>query len=408
MGCGPPHSCVCLDMARVSGWLAVFAEEFDVGGAVFEGDGVATLDEFADLLDDVRIGEGGDVAGVHAIGNGGEDAAHDFAGAGFGHVGNDVDALGTGDFADHGFDGGDDLVDDLFIGSHAGFDGDVDFGDAAFDFVDDGNDGGFGDFWNAETGGFDLFGAEAVAGDVDDVVDAAEDAVITVGGEHGAIAGEIRPILPFFAFRILAIFFVVLLYEAIGIAPDGLHDAGPGISNADISGGVFAGFDLFSVFVPDGGINSERGGAGGAGLHAVERGLGGAEETAGFGLPPGVDDGCFAFADDFVIPAPDFGLDGFADGGHVLEGVVVFFWFVGAGFAEHANGGGRSVEDIDAETFGDAPGTSGVGELRDAFVENAGGGEGERAVDDVRVAGDPADVGHAPIDVAGLNVLVKL
>ena len=41
-----------------------------------------------------------------------------------------------------------------------------------------------------------------------------------------------------------------------------------------------------------------------------------------------------------MIPAPDFRLDGLADGGHVLEAVVVFLGLFGARFAKHANGGG--------------------------------------------------------------------
>ena len=66
------------------------------------------------------------------------------------------------------------------------------------------------------------------------------------------------------------------------------------------------------------------------------------------------------------------------------------------------------MENVDVEAFGDAPGTAGVGELRDAFVEDTRGGERHRAVNDVGVPGDPADVGHAPVDVFGMNVLVIL
>ena len=51
--------------------LAFFAEKFDVGWAVFDRGAVATLDLFADLLDDVGVGQGGDVAGVHVVGDGG-------------------------------------------------------------------------------------------------------------------------------------------------------------------------------------------------------------------------------------------------------------------------------------------------------------------------------------------------
>ncbi len=106
------------------------------------------------------------------------------------------------------------------------------------------------------------------------------------------------------------------------------------------------------------------------------------------------------------VALPNFGFDGLADGGHVLEVVVVLFRFVGTSFAEHSNCGWRSAEDVDAEALDNTPGAAGVGELRDAFVEHAGRGESEWAVDDVGMAGDPADIGHAPVDVFGKKVLV--
>src|SRR6267378_4148997 len=92
--------------------LAFVAEALDVFGALFEGGDIAALDLFASL----------------------------------GHVGNDVDSFGAGNFADHGFDGEDDFVLHGFGGRNAGLQGDVDDGDAAFDFVNGGDDGGFGDF----------------------------------------------------------------------------------------------------------------------------------------------------------------------------------------------------------------------------------------------------------------------
>ena len=109
-----------------------------------------------------------------------------------------------------------------------------------------------------------------------------------------------------------------------------------------------------------------------------------------------------------MIPLPDFRLDGFADGGHVLEVVVIFLRLVAAGLAQHANSGRRSVENVDVEAFRDAPGTSGIGKLRHAFVKNAGSGQRHRSIDDVGVAGDPADVSHAPVHVVGMDVLVIL
>src|SRR6267143_1908719 len=360
--------------------LAFVAEAFDVFGAFLEGGDVAALDEFANLGDDVGIGEGGDVAGVHIVGNGGEDAAHDFAGAGLGHVRDDVDGFGAGDFADHGFDGRDDFVLDRFRRGNAGLQGDVDDRDAAFDFVDRGNDGGFGDFGDREAGGFDFLGAEAVAGDVDDVIDAAEDAIVTVGGEHGAVGGVVGPITPVLALGILVVLFVVLRDEALGVAPNGLHDARPGIPNADVAGVSRACFNFISFLVPNDRIDAEDRRTGAARLHQVECRLGAAEEASGFRLPPGVDDDRFALANDSVIPLPDFRLDRFADGGHVLEVVVVIFRRIAAGLAKHANGGGRSVENVDVEALGDTPGAAGVGELRHAFVEDACRGERHGAV----------------------------
>ena len=75
-------------------------------------------------------------------------------------------------------------------------------------------------------------------------------------------------------------------------------------------------------------------------LHGIESRLGATEETAGFRLPPGVDDDGFPFTNDFVIPLPHFRLDRFADRGHMLEFVVVILRLVEAGFAQHADRGG--------------------------------------------------------------------
>src|SRR6266705_6134139 len=321
-------------------FLALVAEALDVFGAFHEGSDVAALDELANLLDDVGVREGGDVAGVHVIGDGGEDAAHDLAGAGLGHVWNNVDGLGAGDFADHGFDGGDDFVLDGFGGRNAGLQRDVDDRDAAFDFVHGRDDGGFGDFGNREAGGFDFLGAEAVAGDVDDVIDAAEDAIVTVGGEHGAVRRVVRPIAPVLALRIFVVLFVILIDESLRVAPNGLHDSRPRITNADVAGVPRARPDFISVFVPDDRINAEDCGPSAAWLHGVESRLGAAQETAGFCLPPGIHDDGFALTNDFVIPLPHFRLDRLADRGHVLEFVVVIFRLVEACFAQHANGCG--------------------------------------------------------------------
>ncbi len=92
--------------ARFSGpaLLVLISEHFNVDWAFFQRGSGAALHLYADLLDDVRISERGDVAGIHLIGNGGKHAAHDFAGAGLGHIRDDVDGFWARDLADDGFD----------------------------------------------------------------------------------------------------------------------------------------------------------------------------------------------------------------------------------------------------------------------------------------------------------------
>src|SRR2546430_13011823 len=134
---------------------------------------------------------------------------------------------------------------------------------------------------------------------------AAQDAIVTVGGEHGAVRGVVGPVAPVLALRILVVLFVVLIDESLRVAPNGLHDARPGIANADVTGLSRAGFYFIAFFVPNDRVNAEYCGTCAAGLHGIESRLGAAEETAGFRLPPGVDDDGFAFTNDVVIPLPD-------------------------------------------------------------------------------------------------------
>ena len=360
------------------------------------------------MLDDVRIRKRSDVAGVHTIGNGGENAAHDFAGTRFGHVRHHVNPFWPRNFSDHGLDGLRHFVDHLLVGLQPRLDGNINLRDAALDFIDHRNHRGLGNFRHGQARGFNFFCTQAMPGDVDYVIDAAQDAIVAVGGNHGAIAGEVRPVAPIGAVRIFTIFCIVLFRKAFRIAPDGLHDSRPGIANANIASGVLAGLHFLAVFVPNHRINSQRRRSRAARLHGIERRLGGAQKSAGFRLPPGIDDCRLAFAHRFVIPAPDLRLDRFADRGHVLEFVVVLGGFIRAGFAQHANRGRRSVKNVDVQAFRNAPRASGIRKLRHAFINNAGGGERQRTVDNIGMPGDPADVRHAPVHVAGMNVLVIL
>ena len=115
----------------------------------------------------------------------------------------------------------------------------------------------------------------------------------------------------------------------------------------------------------------EHGRAGAARLHPLETGKRGAQEAAGLGLPPGVDDDRLPLAHRLVVPAPDVGLDRLADRGHVLEAVVVLVRLVRPDLAQHPDRGRGGVEDVDAEPLGDPPGPAGVGIGGHALVEHA-------------------------------------
>src|SRR5262247_345985 len=74
--------------------------------------------------------------------------------------------------------------------------------------------------------GLDLSGAEPVAGDVDDVVDAARDPVVAVLVTPAAVAGEI----------LARIGLEIGVDEALVIAEHRAHLSGPAVGNAEIAG----------------------------------------------------------------------------------------------------------------------------------------------------------------------------
>src|SRR5260370_6814206 len=116
-----------------------------------------------------------------------------------------------------------------------------------------------------------------------------EDGVVAGGREEGAVRGVVRPIAPVFAFGIFVVFLVVLIDETLWIAPNGLHDARPGIADANVAGISRARLYFFSFFVPNHRINSEHARTGPAALHQIHRRLAAADEPASLLFPPAVD-----------------------------------------------------------------------------------------------------------------------
>ena len=214
----------------------------------------------------------------------------------------------------------------------------------AFEIVGAADDGGFGDLGMGDQGGLDFHGAEAVAADVDDVVDAAHEPEVAVGVLARAVAGEVAAgdIGP------------IGLLVALGVAVDGAGHGGPGL--ADDEQAAAAGGDGFAFFGDDFRLDAEEGARGRAGLGGDCAGDGRDHDGAGLGLPPGVDDGAAVVADLLAIPHPGFRIDGLADGAEQAERVeLVLFDVLVAPLDEGADGGGRGVEDGDLVVVDDLP-----------------------------------------------------
>ena len=117
--------------------------------------------------------------------------------------------------------------------------------------------------------------------------------------------------------------------------------------------------------------------------------------------------GVRAAADDLAVPDPRLGVDRLAHRPEQAQArQVEALRDLPAELHEGADGGGRRVEDRDPYFSMISHQRPGCGVVGRALVEHLGGAVGERAVDDVAVAGDPADVGGAPVDV-GLGVQVE-
>ena len=151
--------------------------------------------------------------------------------------------------------------------------------------------------------------------------------------------------------------------------------------------------------------NPKEGARGGAGLGRNRAGHGSDHDGPGFGLPIGIDDGAALLADHAVIPHPRLGIDGLAYGAEEAQGGQRMLLYPGvAPFREGADGGGRGVEDGDFVVVHDLPEAVVLGPVGRSLVHDNGGAVLQRAIDDVAVAGDPADVGGAPEDIVVAQV----
>jgi hypothetical protein len=149
------------------------------------------------------------------------------------------------------------------------------------------------------------------------------------------------------------------------------------------------------------GDDAEEGLAGRARLHLVRGGEGGDHDPAGLGLPPGVDDRAMLVAHGPPIPEPGLRIDRLADAAEQADRAAVVLLHRRLALAHQGADRGRGgVEDVHPVPLDHVPEAREVGMVGHALEHQAGRAVGERAVDDIAVAGDPAHVGGAPEDLA--------
>ena len=236
---------------------------------------------------------------------------------------------------------------------------------------------------------FDLRRAEAMPGDIDHIVDASRDPVVAVRVAPRAVAGEI------FA----GIGGEIGLHETLVIAVDRSHLSRPGVGDDEQP---FArALQHIAGLVDDLGHDAQERPRRGTGLQIDRARQRRDENAARLGLPPCVDDGAAAVADDAVIPFPGFGIDRFAHGAEKAQRLAArLFYGRLARRHQRADRRRRGIEDVDAMLVDDLPEARLRRIIRHALEHQRRRAIGERAIDDIAVARDPADIRRAPVNVA--------
>ena len=153
------------------------------------------------------------------------------------------------------------------------------------------------------------------------------------------------------------------------------------------------------------GVNSRERHRCRSGLECRQPGQRRDHDAARLRLPPRVDDRAAAAADVLPVPDPRLGVDRLAHRAQQPQRAeVVCRGVLGAGLDEGPDQGRGRVVLGHAVALDDLPVAVGRRVHRVALVQHAGDAVVERAVDDVRVPGHPADVGRAPVRVAVLDV----
>ena len=169
------------------------------------------------------------------------------------------------------------------------------------------DNGRFRDLWMGDKGGFDFSCSHPVAGDVQNVVNAAGDPEIAILIAARAVTREIASWEGG----------EISLDETLMVAIDGAHLAWPGMRDAQIA--VNRAVQLVVVAIHQDRLDAEERACCRAWLGSCGTGKRCDQDAAGLGLPPGIDDWATAFANHLVIPHPGFRIDRFADASQKTE-----------------------------------------------------------------------------------------
>ena len=239
----------------------------------------------------------------------------------------------------------------------------------------------------------DLGRAEAVPGDVQHVVHAARDPVVTVLVALRAVTGEV-PAGEGLEIRV---------DEALVVAEHGAHLARPAVFDDEVA--LAGAIELLALVVDDRGLHAEERQRSRARLEVDGTRQRRDQDAAGLGLPPGVDDRAAVVADHTVIPLPGLGVDRLSDGAEQAQRAARVFLHRRVTLAhQRAQRRGRGIEERHLVLVADFPEPPDVGVVRHALEHERGGAVRKRAVHDVAVPRNPAHVRRAPEDVVFLQV----
>ena len=193
------------------------------------------------------------------------------------------------------------------------------------------------------------------------------------------------------------------LFKALVVAEQGSRLSRPGVGDGQVTFGRAL---QRSAFI----VDQHR-------LHAEERTRGGTRfqlngarqrsnhEATGFSLPPGIHHRTFLVANLLPVPLPGFRVNRLADRAQntqrraigAFDGLIAFRH-------QRTDRRRRGVENIDLVLIDDLTHPRRRRPVRHPFKHQRGGAAGQRAVQQIAVAGHPAYVGSTPVDVARMVV----